>query len=135
MHWNNGKFHENITVGQTVYITDHKHIAISGGINFVEFGESVVNTNVKGNNITITANRKLSANASDGIEIIAKGGDMLIQSSQGEVNINADSNLNINANGYFNITAQNGITVNPKNYGTSLPNSGVTGQIFLKLLS
>ena len=127
MHWKNGKFHENIVVGTIVHITDHKHVAISGGSNYIEFGENSINTNVRGNNIDITANKKLTANASNGIEVNAKGGDMLLKSSQGEVNIDA--------NRYFNINAQSGITINNKNYGTTLPSSGVQGQIFLKLLS
>jgi uncharacterized protein (DUF2345 family) len=224
MHWNNGKFHENITVGQTVYVTDHKHIAIHGTKDYTTFGEYETKSNIYGKSIAITANDEVSIqsnnksisntaktnmsftaggyvdtkagtymniSANDAIVIqsnnksiyntaktsisniagnyvdtkagtyinINANDEVLIQSNnksisntaktsmsftagQGisisagkSISVLSSEDMNINVR-YLNINTSSGITVNNKNYGTSLPTSGnVEGRLFFKLIS
>ena len=127
MHWNNGRFHEDITVGNRVYITDHKHIAISGGYNSITFGESSVDANLYGKNIlikTTASNTSIDIDAVKNLNL-KSGTNATIES--GTVNVDAGT--------YLNLKSGTGITVTSASYGTSLPSSGTTGQIFFKLIS
>lgn len=154
MHWNNGKFHESITVGGIVYITDHKHVAIFGTKDYTGYGESDTHSYIYGKDVGITASNKFysdstagsnlwskqyihieagsgSANhgsdSGTGIEIVSKNGAALV-SSEGY-------STTIKSTNYVNLNSGSGITINNVSYGTSLPSSGVEGQIFFKLIS
>lgn len=164
MHWSNGRFHENIVVGKTIYITDHKHIAVFGGKDYTEYGESSIHSYIKGKNVGITASNKFFAdstagsnlwskeyihiesgsntanhertNRDNGIEIVSKKGNIFINTEVNEINIHSNNNsINLEAGEYVNINSGNGITINNVSYGTSLPGSGVEGEIFFKLIS
>ena len=154
MYFNNGRFIEDITVGGKVYITDHKHTAISGDYNYTQFGESSINSIIRGDDISSIANNKSysdSTNGSNlwskqyihiesssgepnhgsingnGVEIVSKNGEMLVSSESHSTTIKSTN--------YVNLNSGTGITVNNISYGTSLPSSGVEGQIFFKLIS
>ena len=52
------------------------------------------------------------------------------------INIEAQNNVNIESiNGYLNLSGNSGIIINNSNYGTTLPTTGVEGQIFFKIIS
>ena len=70
MHWNNGKIHESITVSERVYITDHKHSAICGGKDFIEYGQLDINTVIFGNNMDIISNDKMHLYSDGGIDAL-----------------------------------------------------------------
>lgn len=167
MYCNNGKFHEYITVGTNIYMTDHKHIGILGHKDYTQFGElettSYVygkNVNVVGyNNVLIDSQKSTAVRCEDGpIEIIAaksldmNSGITMNIKSDSSINIRAGSemhvlstnaseiksftkNVDINAKTYINLNAENGITVPESCYGTTLPSTGVEGQVFFKLIS
>lgn len=153
MHWNNGRFHGDITVGKTIFITDHKHVAILGTKDYTSFGDTITNTNMYGKNINIDSSNKLTAGSKTGSNLWSNeyiriesgvvapdandGNGIKIASSNGNISIitnNSDS-INIDSGNYLNLKSKNGITVNNVSYGTTLPTSGVEGQIFFKLIS
>lgn len=109
MHWSNAKINKDITVAGKIYITDHKHIAIFGTKDYVGFGYGELNSNIYGKVITVSGASK--------------------------VNISAASDINISASSYLNLEGFSGITVGRYSYGTTLPSSGVEGQVFFKLIS
>lgn len=153
MHWSSGNFQGTVTVGKRIYITDHKHLAISGGYNYTTFGIGDTDSNLVGNNVEIVANNKLSSysfegtrswskkyvriesgsnenmpyDESLGIQIISKNGPIAIVVDENPVNIIGGT--------YINLIGNTGITIGPSSYGTSLPSSGVEGQVFFKLIS
>lgn len=83
MHWNNGKFHEHITVGDKIYITDHRHVAISGTYNFTQFGESTIDTHIEGKNILINSNNNVNIRANSYINLSSNNGITINNSSYG----------------------------------------------------
>lgn len=122
MHWSNGRFHENILVGQTIYVTDHKHVAVFGTTDYTGFGEYGINSNMYGKDITITSNQNLNINSNNGDIIINSNGD--------------NKSTYIKSANYVNIHGDKGITVNNVSYGTSLPTTNnVEGRVFFKLIS
>lgn len=154
MHWNNAKIDKDITIGGTAYITDHKHVAIFGTKDYTQYGEPDVHSYVYGKDVGIVANNKFFADSNAGsnlwskqyvrieagsssanhnsdsgagIEIVSKNGAALLKSEGYAINITAGTYLNLNSN--------SGITINNVSYGTSLPSSGVEGQVFFKLIS
>ena len=163
MHWNNGKFHQDITVGGVVYITDHKHAAISGTKDYTQYGEPDVHSYVYGKDVGLVANNKFFAdsnagsnlwskqyihieagsssanhgsNNGSGIEIISKNGVALFSAEGYDTTIKSNNNaVNITAGTYVNLNGLSGITINNSSYGTSLPTSGVEGRVFFKLIS
>lgn len=154
MHWDNGKFHKDITVGGTVYITDHKHVGIFGAKDYTQYGEPTVHSYLYGNDIGIVANNKFFADSNAGSNLWSKqyihieagstsanhgssnGTGIEIISKNGPTLINSDSNaVNITAGTYINLNGGAGITINNSSYGTSLPSSGVEGRVFFKLIS
>lgn len=164
MHWNNGKFHDCITVNNTVYITDHKHIAIHATKDSTEYGQTSINSYIYGKDVGVTANSKFFADSNSGsnlwskqyvrieagsnsanhgsdsgsgIEIVSKNGNALFNADGYDVNITSTNKaVNINAGTYINLNAGTGITVNNKNYGSILPTTGnVEGRVYYKLIS
>ena len=118
MHWNNAKFHKNVTVGGVVYSTDHKHVAIFGTKDYTGFGESSVHSYIYGKDVGITASNTFFADSVEGSYV------------------RSQKNVNIQAGTYVNLNGASGITVNNSNYGTSLPTTGnVEGRVFFKLIS
>ena len=153
MHWNNGRFHENILVGKNIYITDHKHTAISGTVHYTQFGEVYTDSFLYGNKVNIMAQEELDVNSSGsrfssdkytkiisgnnniseignyGIEIVSNNGDIIINSK-------GTYSTNIKSANFVNLNGTKGITVNSSNYGTSLPTTNnVEGKVFFKLIS
>ena len=58
MHWSNGKVHGNLTVGDTLYISDYKYTAIYGQYGKIYFANQDQDTVLYGNNTDIiTLNR------------------------------------------------------------------------------
>lgn len=154
MYCNSGRFINNATIGGCLYITDHKHKAVYGDKDNIKYGESEINSCIYGKDIGITASNKLftdsiygtnlgskqyvhiesgsnsinhSSGSGFGIEIVSKNGDTLVNSE--------GYSTTIKSTNYVNLNSGSGITVNNISYGTSLPSSGVEGQIFFKLIS
>lgn len=71
MHWSNGKFHKDIIVGEKVFITDHKHVAISGNDTSITFGDlnNGIFTKLYGNNVQIDAKEYVDLRGNKGITI------------------------------------------------------------------
>ena len=155
MHWNNGRFHENITVGKTIYITDHKHVAVFGDSNYVGYGSAKVDSYVYGKNVVIDAAVKGCIKSQDGNSIQSKK-FILIQAGSNltdyklynglgiELNSNehsttiksTDNTVNIIAGTHINLSSNHGVTLNNISYGTTLPtDNNVEGKIFFKLIS
>ena len=134
MHWNNGRFHESILVGEKVYMTDHKHIAIYGTKDYTQFGELNVNSYLYGNSIEVSANDNITSTSTNDTNVFAKNINI---TSSNDANIKStDNNVNIVAKNYINLTSDKGITINNVGYGTTLPTSNNTeGKIFFKLIS
>ena len=68
MYWNNGRFHKNITIGEeigTVYVTDHKHIAIYGTKEYTHYGETNIDSRLNGKKINIAASDNLQLDGKD----------------------------------------------------------------------
>lgn len=163
MHWNNGKFHESITVIDKVYITDHKHSAIYGGKDFIGYGESGINSYMYGKDIGLAANNKFysdstagssvwskkyvhieagsttanhGSDSDTGIVIVSKNGAALLSAEGYNTDVKSTNKaVNISAGTYINLNGTSGITINNSSYGTSLPTSGTEGRIFFKLIS
>lgn len=154
MHWDNGRIHKDLTVGNRVYITDHKHIAIFGTKDYTGYGEQTVNSYIYGKDVAITANNKFYSDSMVGSNLWSKqyihieagsdttnhgsdnGVGIEIVSKNGPAVINANNNpVNITAGTYVNLNGTSGITINNSSYGTSLPSSGVEGRMFFKLIS
>lgn len=145
----------NLSVGDTIYITEHRHKAVYGDENSIKYGELEVNSYVYGKNVGLTADNKLFADSTKGtnlgsnkyvriesgfnavnhtstssgfgIEIVSKNGDTLV-SSEGH-------STTVKSTKYVNLNSGSGVTINNVSYGTTLPSSGVEGQIFFKLIS
>ena len=162
MHWNNGMFHESITVKDVIYITDHKHIAITGTKDYTWYGESNIDSCMFGKNIGIVSENKLysdsytgsnlwskqyirieagsttanhNSDSGKGIEIVSKNGALLLNGDGYATNVRSTNEVNITAGTHLNLHSNSGITINNVSYGTSLPASGTEGQIFFKLIS
>ena len=164
MHWNNGRFHESVTVGNKVFMTDHKHIAIFGTKDYTGYGESGINSYMYGKDIGIIANNKFYSDSNSGsnlwskqyihieagsnyanhgsdngtgIEIVSKNGPAILSAESNSATIRSNNNsVNINAGTYVNLNGGSGIVINNTSYGTSLPTSGNTeGRVYFKLIS
>lgn len=164
MHWNNGKFYKDVTVGGVLYTTDHKHIAVFGATDYTQYGELNVNSYMHGKEVGLVANNKFfadseigsnlwskqyirleagstsanhSSESGSGIEIVSKNGNALFSAENNAVVIKSTGNaVNIDAGTYVNLNASTGITINNASYGTSLPTSGnVEGRLYFKLIS
>lgn len=164
MHWNNGKFHKDLTVGGVVYTTDHKHVAIFGTKDYTQYGEPDVHSYLYGKDVGVVANNKFFADSNTGsnlwskqyirieagsgsanhgsdsgtgIEIISKNGDALLSADGYAATVKSINNaVNITADTYVNLNGKTGITINNASYGTELPTTGnVEGRVFFKLIS
>lgn len=163
MHWNNGTVHKSLTVGEKVYITDHKHAAIFGAKDYIGYGESGINSYMYGKDIDLIANNKFYADSNagsnlwskqyirieagsssanhgsdsgSGVEIVSKNGAALLSAEGYTTTVKStNKNVDITAGTYINLNGGTGITVNSTSYGTSLPSSGTEGRVFFKLIS
>lgn len=154
MYCNSGRFITDVTIGGCLYITDHKHKAVYGDKNSINYGESEINSYVYGKDIGLTANSKLFADSSNGTNLGSKqyvhiesgsnsinhssgsGSGIEIVSKNGDTLVNSEGySTTVKSTNYVNLNSGSGITVNNVSYGTSLPSSGVEGQIFFKLIS
>lgn len=142
MHCNNGKFHEYITVGTNIYMTEHKHVGILGNVNYTQFGEYGINSYLVGNDVDVDGN-KILVQGQNSIYITSPKGPIDLDAKQSLSMTSEDitsiksmnKSVNINAKTYVNLNAESGITVPESCYGTTVPSSGVEGQVFFKLIS
>lgn len=156
MHWDNGRFHKDLIVGESIYLTDYKFNGISGSISAITFGDSTVRSNLYGKNITIEAaeNANLKANGTVEIEAndigvmsnnnigirsktasIVTDVDLGIQSNKVNI-ISTGNDINIESAQNIKLNVGNAITISSTNYGTTLPTTGNSeGRIFFKLIS
>ena len=154
MHWSSGKFHKDVTVGGTLYTTDHKHVGIYGTKDYTQFGELSVNSYLQGNDVGITANNKFFADSNAGSNLWSKqyiriesgstanhgsenGSGIEIVSKNGEALFSAEGYAaTVKSSTYVNLNGATGITINNSSYGTTLPTSGNTeGRLYFKLIS
>ena len=155
MYSNNGKFIKDILVGEKIYITDHKHIAIFGSKDYTGFGESSVNSYMYGKDVGITADNKFFADSNAGSNLSSKqyvhiesgsstpnhgsdnGAGVEIVSKNGNAVLSSEGNnsTTVKSTNYVNLNSGKGVTVNNISYGTTLPSTGIEGQIFFKLIS
>ena len=163
MYCNNAKINEDLIVGEKISITDFKHTAVYGELNYTQFGEMDVDSHLKGKNIKSTA-KELYISESDGnstfankfirlqsggtpyhgdnsivagITLIANN-DIIMQSSGDENNIRiiGGNDVQISSNSKLRLYQNKGITVDGSVYGTSLPtDNNENGRIFFKLIS
>ena len=59
----------NLSVGDTIYITEHRHKAVYGDENSIKYGELEVNSYVYGKNVGLTADNKLFADSTKGTNL------------------------------------------------------------------
>lgn len=110
MHWMNGEFHENITAYNAIYVNEHRHIGIKGLIDKTIYGEDNIKSEMRGNDVLIESSNGpiiLNARNADGYVSIAANTYMQFISGTG-ILITANSGININGGSYTNIGTDNG---------------------------
>lgn len=128
MRWNNANFYGIVSMYDTLYTTQFKYPAISGSFQNVNFSSfDVNNTNIK-------AKQKIDIRNDDSSYITIDDGDIIIHSSNDDINIDATNNLLLNSGNYININPTNGLIINDIIYGIDLPNSGTEGRVFFRLI-
>lgn len=155
MHWSNGKFHKDVTVGGTLYTTDHKHVGIYGTKDYTQFGEPSVHSYLQGKDVGVVADNKFFADSKAGSNLWSKkyihieagsdspsytstnGSGLEFVSKNGEAIFRAEGHAaTVKSTSYVNLNGGTGITINNSSYGNTLPTTGnVEGRVYFKLIS